>query len=113
MEIRCKKENCEYNTGCSCKAGSIAVDRVHHCASYTCSPLKDELTEQHGNIFEVTEKKAKSHLRNVPLACSAKTCLFNKDEHCQANGITVLDDTDADSKPASADCADCATFCDN
>ena len=105
MEIRCKKENCEYNTGCSCKAHSIAVDRAHSCCTYTPSPLKQNLIDQNGNIFEVAENKVQNHLRNVPLTCTARTCLFNKEEKCQANGISVIDGDQGEQE------AGCATFC--
>jgi len=103
MEIRCKKDNCEHNTGCSCKAGSIAVDKGgHHCCSYIDNPLKSNLIEENGDIFSVAEEKVHRHIRSVPLACNEKTCLFNKEERCQANGVTVIDD----GKKAC-----CATYC--
>ncbi|MDR0462350.1 MAG: DUF1540 domain-containing protein [Christensenellaceae bacterium] len=104
MEIRCKKENCGHNTGCSCKAGSINVDKATHCDSYSPDLLKEELTEQHGHIFQVAESKVKRNLKNVPLQCNATGCLFNKEKRCNANGITVIDDKGK---------ADCATFCES
>ena len=101
-EIKCKKETCEHNTGCSCCAGSINIDRGTHCDSFVENQLKEELTEQHGHIFQVKEKKIKRNIKSVPLACTATNCLFNKEKKCNANGITVIDEKA---------CANCATFC--
>jgi hypothetical protein len=101
-EIKCKKETCEYNTGCSCCAGCVTIDRGTHCNSFVENPLKEELTEAHGHIFQVPDKKVKRNIKNVPLNCTATSCLFNKDKLCQANGITVIDEEQK---------ADCATYC--
>ena len=106
MEIRCKKEDCKFNTGCSCKAGMLEVDNKHHCATYSNDPLKEELIKEEGSIFEVADKIAPNHLLNVPLECAAKNCLYNKSSQCHADGISVID-VDED----SGDVADCATFC--
>jgi aspartate carbamoyltransferase regulatory subunit len=78
------------------------IDRGIHCDSYVKNPLKTDLIIEHGNIFDVAEKIVPSNLRNVPLECMAKTCLFNKEERCHANGITIVDESEN---------ADCATFC--
>jgi hypothetical protein len=45
---------------------------------------------------------AKQHLKSVPLGCKAKECIYNKEEKCRANGISIVD---------SEHCADCATYC--
>ena len=104
MEIRCKKEDCKHNTGCSCRASSIEIDRIHHCDSYVKNPIKQRLMQDNGNIFEVAEEMVPHHLKNIPLECVAKNCLYNKTELCHANGITVVEDSN---------CADCATFCES
>lgn len=104
MEIRCKKDDCKHNTGCSCRAGEIRIDRGEHCASYVRNQLKDNLIRENGNIFAVADDMAKQHLRTVPLACCAKECIYNKERRCHANGITVVDGK-------NDTCADCATFC--
>ena len=102
MEIRCKKEDCKHNTGCSCKANLIDVDRAAHCGSYINNPIKDDIMAENGNIFKVAEEKVAQNLLNVPIECHAKNCLFNKDERCHANGITVTE---------GEKLADCVTFC--
>jgi hypothetical protein len=107
MEIRCKKEDCKHNTGCSCRAGAIVVDKATECASYDHEPIKGELIRENGNIFHVADDMAKEHLKSVPLECRAKSCIYNKSEHCQANGITITNGTDNEKDP----CADCATYC--
>jgi len=107
MEIRCKKEDCKHNTGCSCCAGVVQIDRGTHCDSYVHNSLKEELIQENGSIFKVDESIAPQHLKNVPLECRAKSCIHNREESCTANGITVIDDEDDDTH------ADCATFCES
>ena len=104
MEIRCKKEDCKHNTGCSCRAHSVKIARGTECNSYVNNPLKENLMQENGNIFGVAEEMVKSNLKNVPLECKARACLYNRAERCHANGITVIDDE-------CGTCADCATFC--
>ena len=108
MEIRCKKQDCRHNTGCSCRAGHITVDRAHHCASYEKDALKQDIIDNNGDIFSVSDKRAPNHLRNVPLDCKAKSCLYNRQEQCSADGISVIDCNDGDPQD---DFADCATYC--
>ena len=83
------------------------VDNKHHCDSYVKDPIKKELVQENGNIFETPANKIPSNLRNVPLDCKAKNCLYNKQEQCQADGITVIANDEEDEES----CADCATFC--
>ena len=101
MEIRCKKGNCKHNTGCSCSAKSVEVSRGVVCNSYENDELKEDLMIENGNIFEVAEELVARNLKNVPLVCRVKNCLYNRQETCHANGITVIDGDDS---------ADCATF---
>ncbi|MCL2228986.1 MAG: DUF1540 domain-containing protein [Firmicutes bacterium] len=102
MEIRCEKQTCLHNTGCSCKAGSVQVDRSHHCCSFTESDLKQDLIENNGNIFSVAVGDEVQHVLNVPLSCTAKSCIYNKSDCCTASGISVTHDEKT---------AECATYC--
>ena len=106
MEIRCKKGDCKHNTGCSCDAKSIMIERGSvTCASYVKDSLKENLIIENGNIFQVAEELVERNTNNVPLECQQRSCLYNKDLQCLANGITVIDND------AKADCnAECATF---
>jgi len=40
---------------------------------------------------------------NVPLRCTAANCLYNRDCHCGANGIAVVENDQKNQ-------ADCATY---
>ena len=101
MEIRCKKCDCSYNTGASCGADHIDVGGNADCETYNCDELKESLMVENGNLFEISEELVAKNMRNVPLNCRARDCLFNRLDKCYANGITVIDD-DND--------AGCATF---
>lgn len=106
MEIRCKKGNCHFNTGCACSAKTVEIDRGVTCNSYTPDKDKEDMTIENGNLFDVAEKMADKDLKNVPLACRATDCLYNHTEKCHANGITVTDGE----QEKSSDCADCVTY---
>jgi len=101
MEIRCRKGDCTYNNGCSCTAPSVEVDRDSDCQSYTCDELKKSLIIQNGNLFEISEELVAKNLRDVPLICRARHCLYNIDSKCNANGISIIDEDDD---------APCATY---
>jgi len=60
---------------------------------------------ENGNIFEVAEELVSKNIKDVPLACLARNCLYNKTGKCCANGITVID-----SETAEYEEAECATF---
>ena len=106
MEIRCKKGNCKFNTGCSCAANEVEIGRGIECNSYTKDEIKDNLMIENGNIFEIAEELVPKNLKSVPLQCRARNCLFNRADICHANGITIIDGG-GDNKNR----ADCATFC--
>ena len=106
MEIRCKKGNWRHNTGCSCSAHTVEITRGEHCSSYTKDELKENLMIENGNIFQVAEEFVPKNLKNVPLECQAKSCLYNDQGKCHANGITVID-----GESDGCEDADCATYC--
>lgn len=105
MEIRCKKGDCKHNTGCSCCAGTVEIERVVTCGSYVKDDIKEALMIENGNIFEVAEELVSKNIKDVPLACRARNCLYNKSDKCSANGITVID-----GEVANHEEAECATF---
>jgi len=101
MEIRCKKTDCSYNTGASCSAERITVSNGADCETYQSDDLKQSLIIQNGNLFEISEELSVRNMRDVPLSCRARNCLFNRQSQCYANSITVIDDDDD---------AGCATY---
>jgi|GEM_PF-427504 len=107
MEIRCKKGDCKYNTGSSCSAKNLNIDRdTAACATYDKDEVKENIIIRNGNIFDVADKMAAKNTNNVPLGCQATQCLYNKNEECIANGITIID---GESSSSDQD-ASCATF---
>jgi len=101
MEIRCRKGTCRFNNGCSCLADHVEVSKVACCNSFTPDPLKENVTVSNGNLFEISKELSPRNLRNVPLSCRSRNCLFNKETKCCANGIFVIDDEEN---------AGCATY---
>ena len=101
MEIRCRKGDCIHNTGASCMARDVLVDRRSKCSSYNSDPLKKNLIIQNGNLFEISEELVTKNLRDVPLNCRARICIYNNGGDCRANGIFVIEGDDD---------APCATF---
>ena len=114
MEIRCRKCDCSYNTGASCAAAEIEVDKGFHCKTYLKNNLKSDLIIENGNLFEISESLVAKNVKNVPLKCSAKTCLYNKSGcECTANGITIIDGdqvVDTKNNTCCSPNAECATY---
>ena len=107
MEIRCKKGNCEHNTGSSCKAKAIKIQNgTAACETFYPDAEKKNIVIKNGNIFEAAKDMAPKNTNNVPLKCAAKKCLYNRKEKCIANGITVIDSESSSCEPDAA----CATF---
>jgi len=103
MEIRCRKGDCSYNTGCSCNAKGIEVSKDADCCSYIKDELKHSLIIENGNLFEISEELVARNLRDVPLKCKSRNCLYNREQLCSANGISVIDECDGQE-------AACATY---
>lgn len=110
MEIRCRKGDCAYNTGCSCSAKCVEVDKAADCKTYHRDELKKSLIIENGNLFEISEELVAKNLRNVPLTCRATNCLYNRGRLCHANGISIIDDFRGDPDGGTETCAPCATY---
>ena len=107
MEIRCKKGNCEFNTGCSCKAKKVDISNgTAACTTYTKDPNKNNIVIENGNLFDAAKGMPAKNTLNVPLQCAAIRCIYNKTEKCIANGILVIDDQTSSCDAEAA----CATF---
>lgn len=102
-DLKCALKECKFNKGFSCVAEQISVDGSAHCISYEVS--QEKLSDK---MFEIGSDSCKPNYSvDTHIGCTANECLFNKSEKCHANGITVLGDSDFDTKQK---CADCATF---
>ena len=95
MDIKCRKTSCSHNKGYTCVAHNVLIGEHAECNSFDCDITK--LGQDYSkNMFEAdTEHYNNSrHMKNVALSCERESCLFNKDNRCVANGITVLDEKD-------------------
>ena len=93
-------------------ANNIEIDRIIHCKSYVPNELKNNLMRENGNIFAVADEKVNANLKNIPLECNAKQCIYNKGQRCHANGIAVIDGATGESETETPSAkADCATYC--
>jgi len=91
MDIRCRKTTCRYNDRLTCRANKIIVDKKLSCLEYCYQEGKgidvSKLIFERKEPFEPSPYR---HNKTLSLMCEAK-CLFNKEGHCIANGITVGD----------------------
>lgn len=95
-DLKCGLKNCKFNKGYCCCAKEIYVDCHTDCLTY----LPDQ--KQGIGMFEAgTDFVPARYDVDTKITCDAK-CIFNKDNKCVANGITV---TSEDRHQAS-----CLTF---
>jgi len=95
-DLKCGLAECEYNKAYCCLAKKISVSNDAGCQTYKENPSKKNLA------FEVAEDFARRNYDvDTQVVCRAD-CIFNREDICQANGITVLGDL--------AHEAVCATF---
>ena len=95
MNIRCRKINCKFNHAGTCHAREVQVTQGANCRTYLKDPAKVNL--------ELASELAPTKPNNVPLHCTAGSCLYNHNCRCAANGIAVVDNEENNQ-------ADCATF---
>ena len=93
MDIKCRKTSCMYNNSYTCCARNVNIGIGTECDSFEADENK-KAKDFSRNMFEAdTENYANSrHIREVKLTCDKCECLFNKEKHCSANGITVIDE---------------------
>jgi len=91
MDLRCRKTSCSFNKDLTCMAKSIEISSKLECKQYA---HKDEKKSKDFSKQIFTDEPFRvadyRPLRDMSLRCDAK-CLFNKDGHCLANGITLND----------------------
>ena len=79
-DLKCKRKGCTYNKNCNCTAKSVEVKDNTGCKTYEPSENIDR-----NQVSKITQPPIR---KNIKVACSAE-CLFNNDNICIANGITV------------------------
>lgn len=80
FDLKCKRQGCKFNQNCNCTAKEIDISKGTECITYQdCGEIKKE----EDKITQTPKRKT------TQVKCNAK-CLFNKECHCSANGITVM-----------------------
>ena len=89
MDLRCRKTGCKYNKDLTCLANQIKISKKLECLKYEYVKGK-EIKDFSKKIFSEKPPKIADyrHIKNICLICDAK-CIFNKDNHCLSNGITI------------------------
>ena len=95
-DLKCGLKNCIHNRAYCCAAKKISVDESADCTTYQADEAKRRSLFEAGDDFVTRDYSVDTFVK-----CEAK-CVFNKDRHCYANGITVMND--------KADDAMCLTF---
>ncbi|MDR0426615.1 MAG: DUF1540 domain-containing protein [Clostridiales bacterium] len=89
-DLKCGLKSCRYNKGYSCCSDEISVDSGTDCRTFSPDPNK------RGNLFEAGEEFVPADYSvDTAVACTAE-CVFNKQEKCVANGITVMSEGEQD-----------------
>jgi len=95
-DLKCALAECEYNQAYCCCAKAIDVCSDTGCKTYAPNSGKRKNLFEAGEDFVPRNYDVDTHVH-----CKAD-CIFNKEDICHANGITVLGDLSHD--------AVCATF---
>ena len=78
-DLKCKRKGCEFNENCNCTAKNVEVTKDTSCKTYKPSENNEAGDEK---ISQPPIRK------DIKVGCKAE-CIFNKEEVCMANGITV------------------------
>ena len=81
FDIKCKKVSCEFNKNCNCNTKEINISKVTECKTFKQGALEKVSTES---------KIGQPPIRKDILVLCKANCLFNKNNQCIANGISVL-----------------------
>lgn len=88
MDLKCRKLNCKYNNGFSCRAKNIAIARELSCATFELDPSKRVRDTSLCMFDEAPTYAPHREKKGMRVTCAAK-CLFNEQGCCTANGLTV------------------------
>lgn len=86
-DLKCGLKNCVHNQGYSCCSKKIGIDEHTDCLSYEASSQSESLLFEAGTDIGKTNYSV-----DTAVECNAK-CLYNKNNRCCANGITVMNDS--------------------
>jgi len=102
VDLKCKREDCNFNKNCNCMAEGIDVITTTACSTYTPSPDKNK---------HESDRIPQALIRhNTNVRCTAP-CLFESNTECIANGITVLNEPEKyPHSPCTKPCPCCATY---
>lgn len=92
MDLKCKKLDCINNKKYSCNAKHINIKKNQNCEMFEKSlDLKEgQLQDISKTMFEVApDINPFRHNKKLSITCDS-CCLFNKENICHANGISVL-----------------------
>ncbi len=83
FDLKCKRKGCSYNKNCNCTAKHVGVKSDTTCETY------EPNHEQEVGAVTKTQMVSQPPIRkDIEVTCKAD-CLFNHQNLCSANGITV------------------------
>lgn len=94
FDIKCKRMQCEFNKDCNCTAKDLEVSKNTECKTF--KPSNEAPQSEESKIGQPALRK------NIIVSCKAN-CLFNQDQLCLANGISVQ-------TIQNIDCPNCCTY---
>lgn len=98
MEIKCKKITCGFNNSTYCMAKHITIGNGQECKDFTSHNQKRKLQKKRkeNNMFETSNELMNfKPTKTKDIKCDCLECLFNEEQNCKANGITILSDDES------------------
>lgn len=86
-DLKCGLTNCKYNKGYCCCSKEIEVNQYTDCTTFIMDNSKNSTLFESGTDFTPANYSV-----DTKVECTAK-CIFNKDNRCISNGITVMGQT--------------------
>ena len=101
VDLKCQREDCKFNKNCNCIAKGIDVTKKTQCSTYVPSQTKKH----------ELDKIPQALIRhNTNVRCEAP-CIFESNQNCIANGITVLNcPQNYPNNQCPQNCPACSTF---
>ena len=90
MDIRCRKGKCVYNNNQTCTYKNLEIGEKTECCDF--NPDEEKYVEDYTKtMLEKPPKIAPfKNIKKYNLQCNATNCIFNKNNKCLSNGITIL-----------------------
>lgn len=83
-DLKCGLKSCRHNKGYCCCSHDITVDENSDCKTFSPDENKRTSLFEAGGDFVPADYSV-----DTKVECTAD-CLFNRDNNCYANGITVM-----------------------